>query len=208
MAGNNGVSSSRSPRAVAADTRRPRVAIVVSRYNATITDRLLAAAVAAFHARLGPDAPLEILHAPGAYELPALAAAAARAGRFEGVLALGCLIKGDTRHDEFIAHAVAQGLVNITIATGVPCAFGVLTVNTTQQALDRAGGRDGRSGKHGNKGQEAMDALLDTIEQIQRIASGSGGNARSSSRAAPTPDKLARRPRSRRSTSTPGGRGS
>jgi 6,7-dimethyl-8-ribityllumazine synthase len=145
---------------------------VVSRYNASITDRLLAGAREAWgEAGFGDDSSaMHVVPAPGSYELPALALAAAATGRFRGVLALGCLIKGETRHDRYIAEAVAHGLVSVTIATGVPCAFGVLTVDTPDQADARAGGHDG------NKGAEAMAALLDTIREIDNLR----GSARTS----------------------------
>lgn len=143
--------------------RAPAVAVVVSRYNGSITDRLLEGAMAAYRGRGGVDAGVRVVPAPGSYELPALALAAAGSGRFRGVLALGCLIKGETSHDRYIAEAVAQGLVQVTVATGVPCAFGVLTVDTADQAAARAGGT------HGNKGEDSMHALLDTIEQIESL---------------------------------------
>jgi 6,7-dimethyl-8-ribityllumazine synthase len=141
----------------------PTVAVVVSRYNESVTYRLRDGALAEFAQRYPQAAggSVVIVEAPGAYELPALSLAAARTGRFDGVVALGCLIKGETRHDRYIAEAVSQGLVNVTIATDIPVAFGVLTVDTPKQAQARAGGSSG------NKGQEAMSALLDTIEQIR-----------------------------------------
>lgn len=144
----------------------PRIAIVVSRYNGSVTSRLQEAAIAEYIARGGRRTDVEIYDAPGAYELPALALAAARSGRFAAVLALGCLIKGDTSHDRYIAQAVAQGLVDVTLATGLPVAFGVLTVDNPQQAQDRAGG------SKGNKGQEAMSAVLDAVTSIRAIAAG------------------------------------
>jgi 6,7-dimethyl-8-ribityllumazine synthase len=138
----------------------PAVAIAISRYNATITDRLLEGAIAAYQARGGDPASLAILDAPGSFELPALALSAARTGRFAGIVALGCLIHGDTRHDRYIAQAAATGLVNITIATGIPITFGILTCETAKQAAQRAGG------SKGNKGHDAMTALLDTINSV------------------------------------------
>lgn len=141
----------------------PTVAVVVSRYNESVTFRLRDGALAEYAHRY-PQAPggsVVIIEAPGAYELPVLTLAAAESDRFDGVVALGCLIKGETRHDRYIAEAVAQGLINVTIATGIPAAFGVLTVDTPKQAQARAGG------SAGNKGQEAMAAVLDTIEQIR-----------------------------------------
>jgi 6,7-dimethyl-8-ribityllumazine synthase len=147
-------------------TTARRVAVIVSRYNATVTDRLREGAVRVIESRLGSAEAAEVISAPGSYELPALALAAAESGRFAGVVALGCLIRGETRHDRYIAEAVAHGLVQVTMQTGVPAAFGVITAETAEQALARAGG------KKGNKGEEATGALLDTIETIEAIRSG------------------------------------
>ncbi len=147
------------PRPTAAASKS-LIAIVVSRYNATVTDRLLAGAVDAHRERSGGA--LTIIDAPGSYELPALALAAAGRGA-AAVVALGCLIKGETSHDRIIAEAVAQGLMGVTLATGVPVTFGVLTVDTAKQALARAGGADG------NKGADAMNAALDVLEAIAEM---------------------------------------
>lgn len=165
--------------------RVPDVAIVVSRYNATVTGALLDGAREAYVARGGDADRLRVVEAPGAYELPALSLAAAATGRYAGVLALGCVIKGETSHDRYISHAVAQGLIGVTLATGVPCAFGVLTVDTPEQALARAGG------EHGNKGDEGMHALLDTIEQMSALADG-GRGSRMKTRGNAVPDKVVR----------------
>lgn len=127
----------------------------------------------------------------------------ARSGKVRGVLALGCIIKGETDHDRYIAQAVAEGLVNLTLLTGVPAAFGVLTVNTIEQAKERSGGA------LGNKGAEAMDALLDTIDQIdamtqqlrRRSTSGVKTKARASTLSA-RPDKVVRAARGRGSRAT------
>lgn len=141
----------------------PPVAIVVSRYNGSITNKLFAGAVMSYKAAGGSERDIEIVEASGAFELVALAMAAADSGRFSGVAALGCIIKGETRHDEFLSHAVTQGLANISLVTGVPVGLGVLTVNNAHQARDRAGG------KMGNKGAECMEALLNSIRQIGRL---------------------------------------
>ncbi|MFN7021957.1 MAG: 6,7-dimethyl-8-ribityllumazine synthase [Phycisphaerales bacterium] len=141
------------------------IAVVVSRYNASVTDRLRDGAVQAWASRreaLGLGE-LTIVDAPGSFELSVLSAEAARTGRFAGVVALGCLVKGDTRHDEYIAHAVANGLTAVSIQTGVPVAFGLITALTPRQARDRAGG------PRGNKGREAMDALLDTLTALHAL---------------------------------------
>jgi 6,7-dimethyl-8-ribityllumazine synthase len=135
----------------------PPVAVVVSTYNATVTERLREGAIAAYVAGGGSPEGIHVYPAPGAFELPAVAMAAAMSGKFVGVVALGCLIKGETPHDRIIADAVAGGLIDVTIASGVPVTFGVLTVDTAEQALARAGGAEG------NKGADAMLALLGTI---------------------------------------------
>ncbi len=155
----------------------PPVAVVVSRYNESVTRELLRGAVEEYQDCGGRREDVLVIDAPGAYELPALALAAARSGKVRGVVGLGCLIKGETSHDRYIAEAVAHGLVSVTIATDVPCAFGVLTVDTPAQARARAGG------DKGNKGQEAMAALLDTLEAIENI--GAGGHAKAASRTRP-----------------------
>ncbi len=136
------------------------MAIVVSRYNVTVTDRLLAGAAVAYQRAGGRLADLHIAEAPGAFELVPICAAAARQAGFAGVVALGCIIRGETRHDEVLGDAVTSGLANIALITGVPIGLGVLTVNSAAQAAARAGG------KLGNKGEEAMVAVLATIGEI------------------------------------------
>jgi 6,7-dimethyl-8-ribityllumazine synthase len=157
------------------------VAIVVSRYNASITDALLAGAVGAYVRAGGRERDCLIVEAPGAYELVALALASARVKSIAGVVALGCIIRGETIHDAVIAHAVANGLVGVMLQTGVPVALGVLTVNTPEQAQARAGG------EKGNKGAEAMEALLATLQQVQGL--GGAGRGRVRTALAKRPDK-------------------
>ena len=128
----------------------PPVAIVISRYNASVTDRLLDGARTAYAAAGGNPDSLLVIDAPGAFELPALALAAATRSKVRGVLTLGCIIRGETRHDEYLAHAVAHGCVQVTMHTRIPVSFGVLTTENVAQAEARAGGA------HGNKGAEAM----------------------------------------------------
>ena len=147
--------------------RKPQpVAVIVSRYNAAVTSRLREGAENIYLARGGKIGKLEIFEAPGAFELSVLAAEAALTGRYAGIVALGCVIKGDTRHDEYINHAVAQGLTQASIETGVPIAFGLVTTENAAQARARAGG------DAGNKGEDAMNALLDTIAAIDAIRRG------------------------------------
>ncbi|MBL0926162.1 MAG: 6,7-dimethyl-8-ribityllumazine synthase [Phycisphaerales bacterium] len=139
------------------------VAVVVSRYNWFATGPMLEGARAEFARVVGGRGELTVLEVPGSFELTAAAAAAALSDRFDAVVCLGCLVKGETRHDEFIAHAVAQGLAGISAQTGKPIGFGVLTVNTPEQARERSGGTQG------NKGAEAMLAALQTLATLRSI---------------------------------------
>jgi len=142
----------------------PPVCIIVSRYHADVTDPLREAAEEVYRRRGGDAGKLGIIDAPGTYELVALAAAAANCGLYDGVCGLGCVIRGQTEHAEYINRAVAEGFAKIAVESGVPVAFGVITANSAGQARDRAGGA------HGNKGTEAMDALLDTIAAQEALA--------------------------------------
>ena len=151
------------------DSTPPRVCSVASRYNTAVTHSMRDAAVSTYNARFptADNAFLGIVEAPGAYELTALAAAAIESGAYEGVVALGCVIRGETDHDRYISLAVATGLTTLTLQTGVPVAFGVITANTPEQATARAGGSDGKLS--GNKGTEAMAALLDTLAAARHL---------------------------------------
>lgn len=143
-----------------------RVAVVISRYHQEITRALAAGARRAFLAAGGSEDDLVELSAPGAFELPSICSALANDGRLDAVVALGCVVTGETRHDHYIASAVAHGLVQIGVDTGVPVAFGVLTVANIEQAQARAGGAKG------NKGEEAMIAAIDAVLAIHAAADG------------------------------------
>lgn len=148
-----------------------RIAIVVSRYNRTATGAMLDGAVATLRERFGPDAEPAVFWVPGAYELPVVCAHACESGRFDAVVALGCVVRGETDHDRYIAHAVADAIAGLSCQSGVPIAFGVLTVNSAEQALARSAQGDVLGGK-GNKGREAMQAVLDTLAVIDAIHAG------------------------------------
>jgi len=140
-----------------------RVSIVVAKFNDFVTDRLLAGALAALdRAGVGADA-VTIVRVPGAFEIPIAAQHAAKSGRFDAVVCLGCLIRGETPHFEYISSSVAQGITAAAAATGVPMAFGVLTTNSAEEALARAA--DGP----GNKGHEAALAALEMIDIIEQL---------------------------------------
>lgn len=140
------------------------LALVVSRYNEKVTSRLQEGALKTLAARGIPRDRVAIIDAPGAFELTALAAACAKSGAYDGVGVIGCLIHGETWHDRYIAQAVATGITQITIETGVPVAFGLVTAETPAHAEARSGGAKG------NKGAEAAAALMDTIETQDHIA--------------------------------------
>ena len=140
----------------------PRFAIVVSRFNETVTGRLLAGAEACFADRGFQDSQVSVFFVPGAWELPVAVLHASRAG-YAGVVAIGCVVRGDTPHFDYVAGGAADGLARVSVETGVPIAFGVLTTETMDQALDRAGG------KHGNKGYEAAETVLEMVDLIGRI---------------------------------------
>jgi 6,7-dimethyl-8-ribityllumazine synthase len=132
-----------------------RFAIIVSRFNEAITGRLAAGAQAALREAGAPDEDVTTISVPGAFELPQAARGASESGRFDAVVCLGCVIRGETPHFEYISAAVAHGLMAAAGETGVPMAFGVLTVDSWEQADARAGG--GRD----NKGFEASAAALE-----------------------------------------------
>lgn len=144
----------------------PRLAIVVSRFNEEVTAGLLRGARAHLHEQGAPVADEDVIAASGAFELPIIAQALARTGRFDGVVCLGCVIKGDTAHFEFISLGASVGLMSAALATETPVAFGVLTTYTDDQALARS--RDDAD----NKGREAAAACLDTALALRRIRCG------------------------------------
>ncbi|MEO0484038.1 MAG: 6,7-dimethyl-8-ribityllumazine synthase [Planctomycetota bacterium] len=140
-----------------------RVVIVVSRYNASVTHALLDGAVARFHALGGVSENLAVIPVPGAYELTA-GAAMATSMRPDAVVALGCVIKGETDHDLHISQAVAQGLTRVSIDARTPVAFGVLTTRTAEQAIERA------TSAGGGKGAEAMAAAIETARASRLVS--------------------------------------
>jgi 6,7-dimethyl-8-ribityllumazine synthase len=145
-----------------------RVAIVVSRYNDSITRRLCDAAVATFTAAGLPAGRIDVAWVPGAFELPSAADAVAVTGRHAAVLCLGAIIRGETMHDQHIARAVAGGIEAVARARGLPVLFGVLTCDTLAQAYARAGG-DAADGFAGNKGAECAAAAIEMISLFGQL---------------------------------------
>jgi 6,7-dimethyl-8-ribityllumazine synthase len=140
-----------------------RVAIVAARFNDFIVASLLKGASAAWAAHGGAPEELLVARVPGAFELPLAAKKLAGGGRFDAVVALGCVIRGDTPHFDYVAGECARGLQQASLDTGVPIAFGVLTVENPEQALERAA----LSG--GNKGGEAMECALEMAALLARL---------------------------------------
>jgi 6,7-dimethyl-8-ribityllumazine synthase len=138
-------------------------AVVVSRYNDFVTDRLLTGAREGLEAGGVASSDVTVLRVPGAYEIPIAAQRAAETGRFAAVVALGCLIRGATPHFDYIASAVSHGLTAAAAATGVPIAFGVLTTNSAEEAIERVG--PGAA----NKGWEAAVAAIEMATLFQAL---------------------------------------
>ena len=143
--------------------KRFRVTIIVSKYHDFVTDRLQKGALAALESAGVPDGGITVVRVPGAFEIPAAARHAAEAGVVDAVVCLGCLIRGETSHFDYIATAVSQGVAAAAADTGVPMTFGVLTTNSAEEALARAG--DGPS----NKGWEAATAALEMAEIVAKL---------------------------------------
>jgi 6,7-dimethyl-8-ribityllumazine synthase len=142
-----------------------RFAIVVSHYNEDVTRGLLGGAMHALSEAGVSDEDVVVLHVPGAFEIPLTARRAAETGRFDAVICLGCVIKGDTMHFEFIAGAATQGIAQVATATGVPMAFGVLTTLTEEQARERAG-----RNTETNKGYEAAQTAVVMATLMRQLA--------------------------------------
>ena len=136
----------------------PKYAIIVSRYNESITERLLQGALKTLAENQIDRLAVEVARVPGAWEIPIAAKWLTETRpRFAGIIALGVVIKGETTHDEHINRFVTMSLGQVSLDSGVPIALGVLTCNTLQQAVERAGG------KVGNKGEEAAQAVLEMV---------------------------------------------
>jgi 6,7-dimethyl-8-ribityllumazine synthase len=143
-----------------------RYAIVVSRYNPAVTGRLLDGAVAALTAGGVADRQIHVAHVPGAFELPVAASQMASSGHYAAVICLGAVIRGETTHDQHINRTVSHFLGEIAVRTGRPVLFGLLTCDTLEQALQRAGGTKG------NKGAECAQAALEMVHLLRQLPPG------------------------------------
>lgn len=150
------------------DARGLRVAVVASRFNHLISVRLLEGCTGEL-ARRGADLDeVEVIWVPGAFELPQAARTLAATGRYDCLVALGVVIRGGTPHFDYVCQGVTDGLRDVMRDTGVPVAFGVLTTDDVEQALDRAGG------EHGNKGVDAARVAIEMARLVPALAKGDG----------------------------------
>jgi 6,7-dimethyl-8-ribityllumazine synthase len=145
------------------DARGLKLAIILSRFNGFITQRLQEGALDAIRRTGGDPDAAELIRVPGSWEMPVVAAELARQKRHDGIICLGAVIRGDTPHFDYVAGNAAAGLAHIAAETGIPIAFGILTTNTVEQAIDRAGA------KSGNKGFDAAMTAIEMADLLRRI---------------------------------------
>jgi 6,7-dimethyl-8-ribityllumazine synthase len=152
-----------------------RFAIVVSRFNETITSRLLEGAVQTLVAHGVADERIDVAWTPGAFEIPTVADRLAASGRYVAVICLGAVIRGETTHDQHINRAVSTALCEIGVHYGLPVLFGILTCNTLDQAVARSGGQTATTGKDdaqaslGNKGVDCALAALEMVDLMRQV---------------------------------------
>jgi 6,7-dimethyl-8-ribityllumazine synthase len=146
------------------DARELRIAVVAARFNDFIVGSLLKGALDSWQKHGGDASRLVVVRVPGAFELPVAAKRLAASGRYDAVVALGCVIRGDTAHFDYVAGEAAAGLTRAALDTGMPIVFGVLTVDTVEQALERA------AISRMNKGGESMDVAIEMANLLRETA--------------------------------------
>jgi 6,7-dimethyl-8-ribityllumazine synthase len=144
-----------------------RFAIVVSRFNSLVTQRLLDGALDALRRHGADENAITVVYVPGSFEIPLAAKRLAQSGAFDAVICLGCIIRGDTPHFEYVASEAAKGIAQVALETGVPTIFGVVTADTLEQALERAGA------KAGNRGFEAAMTAMEMANLMRQLLAGS-----------------------------------
>jgi len=145
------------------DARDHRVALVVARFNEFITAKLQAGALDCLRRHGVEDANVRVVHVPGAFEVPLAAQTLASSGQFDAVVCLGAVVRGATPHFDLVAQAVARGVAETALTTGVPVTFGVITTDTLEQAIERAGA------KAGNKGWDAALAAIEMVNLLRGL---------------------------------------
>jgi 6,7-dimethyl-8-ribityllumazine synthase len=144
-----------------------RFAVIVARFNSFITERLLGGALDALARTGAADSDIEVVKVPGSWELPLVARELARQKRHDAIVCLGAVIRGETPHFDYVAGEAAKGVAHASVESGIPIAFGVLTCNTVEQAVDRAGG------KGGNKGADAAMTAIEMAHLMRQLRQGS-----------------------------------
>jgi len=142
-----------------------RFAVIVSRFNSFITERLLAGALDALKRTGAADDAVDVVKVPGSWEVPLVAGELARQHRYDAVICLSAVIRGETPHFDYVAAEAAKGVAHAAVDTGVPVAFGVLTTNTLEQAIDRAGAKGGNKGFDAAMTAVEMASLMRTLRQ-------------------------------------------
>jgi 6,7-dimethyl-8-ribityllumazine synthase len=145
------------------DAHGRRFAIAAAAFNEVVVGKLVEGAVACFRAHGIADDDLTVAWVPGAFELPLVARRLAGSGLYDAVVCVGAVIRGETAHFDYVAGEAARGIREVSVQTGVPVMFGVLTTENLEQALDRAGG------KHGNKGWDAAVAAMQTVSVLDQL---------------------------------------
>jgi 6,7-dimethyl-8-ribityllumazine synthase len=140
-----------------------KFAVVVSRFNSFVTDRLLSGALDVIRRSGGNDGEVDIVRIPGAWEFPVTVRAIAARKKHDAIICLGAVIRGDTPHFDYVAGEAARGIAQAAADTGLPIVFGVLTTNTLEQAIDRAGG------KGGNKGSDAAMTAIEMSNLLRKL---------------------------------------
>ena len=140
-----------------------KFAVLCARFNGFVTDRLLAGALDALKRSGAAEADIEVVKVPGAWELPLAAKTVAAAKKYDAIIALGAVIRGDTPHFDHVAGQASSGLAAVQLESGIPVAFGVLTTLNVEQAIDRAGG------KSGNKGYDAAITAIEMADLVRRL---------------------------------------
>jgi len=140
-----------------------RFAVLASRFNEFVVDALVKGAIDALRRHGASDKQVEVVRIPGAYDMPLVARKLAQSRRYDAIIAVGAVVRGQTAHFDYVAGECASGLARVSAETGVPVAFGVLTTETAEQAMDRAGG------KAGNKGAEAAASAIELVSLLRRL---------------------------------------
>ena len=140
-----------------------KIGIVVSRYNQFITEKLLDGALDGFKSHGGEDENVTVIHVPGAFEIPLIAEKLAASGKYDALVCVGAVIRGDTPHFDYVCDAVTRGIGDAVRAYKIPIGFGVLTTNDVQQAMERSGSKDA------NKGYEALLTVVEMVNVIRQL---------------------------------------